>query len=537
MQPKPHNSALSLIIILVLIISPTFLTSATASELTNTTEYNNFVHTNISTDGNYTTVDKPIFPVMINSSQIQIGESWTITCPLEKGHKYHIYCFGSWVNTTAAAKTDYDIYVYDPLGNAVSHTETAGFPEHLGTTPDDPLYTAPQTGVYSFVIKNDDRQSEDAEQATFMIIESLECDKWYTTAMEGPSGGQSRLRTTWAHEFVTNQSTVELHIKVPDTLDMYEARLYLMNDAASPTLSSYPLPWEPGLYGNQTDIVGGYNFESEAYRGVAYASCEYSGQDMYLNYTSPSNTTKLYHLALIAEEGTGDIEFMLKSQFGNTGLTAVKPPTRVLPNAPAEVAYTSNNASLEFAQLSYTTDGWANKVTLNMAVSNQTCNATIPGQAAGSKVEYRIIAGDVLRNNMTATGEYTVKQQPTLRISIAKDAFKWGENVTVTGTLTPSDKSSKVQLQFMSFNSTQVVDAELQNDGSFIVSFQPTESGDWVVSSTASETATSWECSGSQLALTVAEQPLYVKYSLYIIIGLVVTCAVAGVVWFLKFRK
>jgi hypothetical protein len=31
--------------------------------------------------------------------------------------------------------------------------------------------------------------------------------------------------------------------------------------------------------------VGGYNLESEEYRGVAYASYEFNGQDMFLKYT------------------------------------------------------------------------------------------------------------------------------------------------------------------------------------------------------------------------------------------------------------
>jgi hypothetical protein len=84
---------------------------------------------------------------------------------------------------------------------------------------------------------------------------------------------------------------------------------------------------------------------------------------------------------------------------------------------------------LERAQLSYTTDNWNNTVTLNMAVGSQTCNATIPGQKAGSLVQYRINANDVLKNNMTATGKYTVKQQPTHNITTVTDTLRLGENV------------------------------------------------------------------------------------------------------------
>ena len=40
---------------------------------------------------------------------------------------------------------------------------------------------------------------------------------------------------------------VELYVKVPKTLDMYEARLYLMNNAKSPSLNSFPLALGIGI--------------------------------------------------------------------------------------------------------------------------------------------------------------------------------------------------------------------------------------------------------------------------------------------------
>jgi hypothetical protein len=541
MQPKPPHTPkiIALITIIALTISPIFLASAQTLQLTTTTEYNTYVHTNINTsNGNFTQIDKPIFPLMINNSQIQVGQSWNIICPLQTGHNYHIYCYGSWINTSAAAKTDYDIYVYNPAGVLESsHTEAAGFMEHLGTTADDAFFTPTASGDYSFVVKNDERQSEGTQQATFMIIENLECDKWYTTSFEGPVGNVSNLHTAWAYEFVTNESTVSLYANVDKSLDMYEARLYLMNTAESPTLNGYPLPWEPGLYGNQSGSAGGYNFESEAYRGVAYASCEYNGQPMSLSYTAQTPGPYLYHLVLIAEDGLGNLEFMLKSKFGNTSLTALSNPVRTRPNQPVTLAYTSNNASLAFAQLSYTTNNWADKTTVDMVISNQTCNATIPGQAAGTTVQYQINAYDSLRNNMTAAGDYTIKQLAVLDMEFVKENIRVGENVTVKGTLTPFDEKSVVELQFMSFNDTQTVEAKVLSDGTFTAEYQPPLSGTYAVVAAAPETGTFWRVDGPQLALTVAEPPLYIKYSLYIVIGLAVAGGVGGAVWFLKFRN
>ena len=541
MQPKTHTptKTLSLITILVLIISPFFIAQVSGFQLTTTSEYTRYVHTYVNSEtGNYTLVEKPIFPVMINNSQIKVGGNWTIITPLQAGHSYHVYCYGAWVNISSAAKTDYDIYVYDPEGTLESsHTEAAGLPEHLGTTANDALFTPAQSGNYSFVIKNDARQSQGAQQATFMVIENLETDKWYTSTVEGKDdNNQPGFHTTWSYEFVANESKVELYIKVPETLDMYEARLYLMNNAKSPRINSFPLPWEAGLYGNLSSSVGGYNFESEAYRGVAYASCEYRGQSMFLNYTSSNTGANLYHLVLIGEEGSGDIDFMLKSHFGNTSLTPLATPTRVYPNNPAEISYRSNNASLETAQLSYTTNNWTSIANVNMAISNQTCNATIPGQSAGSVVQYRIDSNDVLKNNMTATGNYTVKEQLTLNIAAVKANITLGQNITITGTLTPNDNSSKVTVQFLSSNDTQTLNCQVNQNGTFLASFKPDTIGMWSVTAASPETKTSWRCDSGQLAVKVNEPPIYVKYSLYIIIGLVVACAVGGAVWFLKFR-
>ena len=176
----PHTKKLMLVVTLAILVLPLAMVQATSLQLTS--EYNSYVHTYINSDsGNYTRLDKPCFPVWLNNSEIQIGQSWTIICPLQANHNYHVYCYGAWVNQSSAAKTDYDIYVYDPQNNLESsHTEAAGLPEHLGTTTNDQLFTPKHSGDYSFVIKNDARESEGAQQVTFMIMENLDCNKWYS---------------------------------------------------------------------------------------------------------------------------------------------------------------------------------------------------------------------------------------------------------------------------------------------------------------------------------------------------------------------
>lgn len=539
LKNNPAPKTLALITVIALVINPFVLAQVSALQFTTTSEYINYVHTYINSEnGNYTLVEKPIFPVMINNSQIPIGKDWTIICPLQAGHNYHVYCYGAWVNISSTAKTDYDIYVNNPEGKLESsHTEAAGLPEHLGTTTNDALFTPAESGDYSFVLMNDARESQGAQQATFMIIENLDTDEWHTITIDGKDNdNQAGFRTTWAYEFVTNESFVELYVKVPKTLDMYEARLYLMNNAQSLKINSYPLPVESGLYGNLTGTVGGYNFETEAYRGVAYASCEYPGESMYLNYTSKNTGANLYHLVLIGEVGSGDIEFMLKSQFGKTSLTPLNIPLKGYPNTPAQVSYISNNASLENAKLSYSTNNWTTISVLDMAISNRTCNATVPGQSAGSTVKYRVDAKDVLENNFTATGNYTVKEQPLLNIMAVNANLTLGQNITVTGILTSNYNSSVVKVQFFKANSTQTLDTQVYSNGTFSASFKPEISGAWSISAYSPETKTTWRCDSDQLIVTVDEPPFYVKYLLYIIIGLVIASAASGAVWFLRFR-
>ncbi|MGF3523188.1 MAG: hypothetical protein ACQXXJ_08875, partial [Candidatus Bathyarchaeia archaeon] len=268
-----------------------------------------------------------------NESQITIGSNWSVVVPLVANHSYHVYCYGEWVHNGSTPKTDYDIYVYNPEGIQESeHTAAAGIPEHLGSRVNDTFFVPKMSGNYTFVIENDRRQSNGTQAGTFMVIENLETDRWYSCYIEGKNASQaSSLYTSWAYEFVTDKPNIEIWIKVPDTLDMYEARLYVMSDVHSLVINGAPLPWEPGLYGNFTNDVGGYSLDSEKYRGVAYASCEFRGQDMFLNFSTTNTVKTLYHLVLIGESGAGKAEFLIKTQFGNAGLTPVEPLGRVYP--------------------------------------------------------------------------------------------------------------------------------------------------------------------------------------------------------------
>jgi hypothetical protein len=523
-------------------------TTTTSKTTTPTTsvERQKFFHNYTSTSGNGTYIEKPVFPVKIGNVSIPIGANYTIICPLIADYAYHVYCYGDWVHTGSEPETDYDIYVYNPQGQLESvHTEAAGLPEHLGTTVDDPYFTPKETGNYTFVLINDARESAGAEPATFMIIQNVDTDVWYLQDMKGKNGSEPLLQTSWAFEFMTNSSRIEVYVKVPETLDMYEARVYLMSDQKSLAINNISLPWEPGLYGNQTtnSIVGGYNLESEGYRGIAYASCEYLGKDMYLNYTIPTtatagnNTKTVYHLILMGEVGEGQVEFLVKTNFGGD-LTAKTTPAKVTPDQDVPISYLSSVNPLQSATLTYTTDSWTSNNTLPMIVQNMTCNATIPKQAAGTIVKYKVAAADTLENNLTATGEYGIKQViKFISFNLTQETVLSGFNTTFTGQIEDAAVGEFVTVQLMSTTETESVKTLVDVDGSFTASFMPNATGTWTAQATFEGTSKLYETASSVVQFKVSELNFVQKNSLFIGVGFIAVVAAFGAIVYIKNKR
>ncbi len=519
------------------------LTVESGYALETSVETQKFVHNYTNASGNGTYIEKPVFPIKMSNVTIPVGESYTIICPLVADYTYHVYCYGDWVHTGPEPKTDYDIYVYNPQGTLESvHTEAAGLPEHLGTTVDAPYFTPKQSGNYTFILTNDARESAGSEPATFMLIQHLECDTWYSQTVQGKSGSQPQLQTSWAYEFVTNSSKVEVYVKVPDTLDMYEARLYLMSNLNSTCINSTPLPWELGLYGNITtgSIVGGYNLESEGYRGVAYASCEYLGQDMYMKYTLPTEyneTNNLFHLVLMGEVGGGTIDFLVKTNFGG-GLTATSQILKITPNDEVKLSYASDTNPLRNAFLQYSTDDWGSFTEIEMAVENKTCNATIPQQPAGTTVKYKITALDLLENNLTATGDYIVKMNVKMTsFSATQDTVMIGNNITFTGQIGKEAAGGTINIQLMSAAAVESIEATVESDGSFTAQFMPNATGTWTAQAEYKGTNKIYETNSPIALFTVNEPNIIQKNSLIFGAGFIGVVAAFSAVVYIKNKR
>jgi len=467
--------------------------------------------------GSTTYVDKPVLPQRISNTTIPIGTTYTYIYPLTADKLYHVYCFGKGIQPNSTKpKTDYDIYVYDPDHVLVSyHTSAAGLPEHLGTTVKDPYFKPTRTGDYSFQIKNDPRESNGSDEATLMVIEHIETNTWYRCYMEGCRGDLPVLRTTWGYEFITSANQIKVRIKVPSTLDMYEARLYIMacpSAGVGTILNGVPLPEEAFLYGNFTGKFGGYNTDTPAdntaSKGFRFpdrmASCEYAGQYMEINYYATSRGETLYHLALIAENGDGNVEFMIKTDFNPPKLSLVNPPTNITPNMAAVIrAEASDNESgISTLILSYTTNNWTTSSQTSMIrLPSGIYEGAILAADVGTTVKYRVEAFDLAENMAFKEGSYTVKYPTTITCSVQTETPQVGKPVTVSGTI--NHGGAKLSLTYKSKGATVVRSVTADMAGSYTDAYIPTATGAWTVQASWSGNTTCVAGASSEIGFTV----------------------------------
>jgi hypothetical protein len=518
---------LAWILVLLLLVLSLSIARMPLGESSEPSEYDKYVRSFINQPpyGNWTYVEKPVFPMYFNESTIAVGSNWTIVSPLTQNRTYHVYAYGEWVDQESNPSTDYDIYVYNPLGELEGyHTESAGLPEHMGTTVDEPFFTPAYSGNYSFVLRNDPRESNASKQATFMLIENVQTNEWHRAYLKGKENDVPVYGTSWAYEFVTDSQRVELYVRVPDTLDMYEARLYLManpNAGKGELLNNVPLAWEQGLYGETSQIYGGYNLESKEYRGVAYASCEDYGQDMFINYTAPVKGKSLYHLVFIAEKGEGEIDFLVKTEFGQAGLNLANPPLRTYPGNATTFTFVSTSTDLANAVLDYSINRWQNSTLLEMQLTDtRTCTATVPGQAAGTTVSYEARATDVFENTLVYRGNFSVKYASQLNLTLKTKEISIGQNITVTGQITPPFENLVLTLSFTSENGTIKQTLHSAEEGNFSSSFKPTTEGTWLVQAIFSGDNGTYPCSSESLQLKVSPPSFLSRYSTYILAGI-----------------
>jgi hypothetical protein len=499
----------------------------------------------LAQEENPTYITKPVYPIKINASQIPIGSNWTLVYNLQANTTYHAYCYGRWINNGSEPKTDYDIYVYNPLGELESyHTEAAGLPEHLGDNVSYPFFTPKYSGNYTFVIRNDPRESQAADPATLMLIQHVETNKWYQRFIQGKINDLPVENTSWAFEFMTSSKNIEIKVQVPDTLDMYEARLYLManpSQGKGTRLNNVSLVWEPALYGNRSGMFGGYNLDSKQYRGLVYASCEYFGQDMLINYTSPYEGESLYHLVFIGEKGEGSVNFTVKTDFKGPSIDVIDAPQKAFPEQQVNMTFRiTAKSELKQVLMQYTNNYWNTTQTATL-VSNVTnmYTGTIPMQPAGTRIEYNITATDVVDNKAQYRNSYIVKYATVTNCTLQAKVSELGRNVTISGFVQPAAGNLTVKVTFTPKNGSIIEKRVLTlADGTFYASFSPNATGKWTVQVTCLEDVLHFgSVSDSVEFSVVAESDFLGSYGMYIYAGAGAMAAVVIIVVVIRKRR
>jgi hypothetical protein len=482
----------------------------------------------VRAQGEETYVSKPAFPVRINNSQISIGSNWTLIYSLQANNTYHIYFYGAWINNGSRPKTDYNVYVYNPLGELESiHTPSAGLPPHLGDNVSYPFFTPKYTGNYSFVIQNDPRESQAAQAGTFMLIRHVDTNEWYQQFIQGCVKNVPVENTSRAFEFMTASKHVEVDVQVPSTLDMYEARLYLManpTQGMGTTLNNVSLAWEPGLYGNVSGAFGGYNLDAREYRGMAYASCEYPGQSMLINYTSPYQGDSLYHLVFIGQQGAGNIDFLVKTDFRGPSINMTNLPQKVFPGQQVNMNFTvDGETKLEQISMRYSKDGWNTSEIMPVVLDlKNTYAATIPEQPAGTKIEYNITATDVVGNKAQYLNSYTVKYPTVTNCTLKTRVWTLGRNTTISGFVKPAAGNLTIEVTFTPQNGS-IVERYTQTlaNGTFFANFSPNATGKWTVKATCLEDDLHFGSVSEGFEISVVnESSLLSGYMMYICAGI-----------------
>lgn len=438
--------------------------------------------------GNITVIREPVQAIEIAEGFIPVGEANTFVYYLEKGHKYHVYLSGEWADPKTH-ETDYDIYVYKLIGSAAqlisTHTEAAGLLEQVGNDGLGQYFIPDSTRLYYFTIRNDALESAAAEPATLMILEHIETNAWLDRWMEGKVNEQPVGDTLWSYEFVTSSPRIRVDLKVPISLDMYEARLYVMGNPAAgkgELMEGIPVAWEPGLRGQLSGFYGGFNFDPQGHRHVdAMASCEQNGEDMVIDYEAPIGGELLYHLVLIAEYGVGNLDFMVQTDFDPPEFQLIDPPEIVAAGEPTvlKVNITDETEIVDIS-FSYTLDGgesWDSDTV--RAEASGTYNVTVLGIDPGVTVEYIFEAEDEMGHEGEIEGSYFAIGESSIELRLIDDEILAGEETTAKGKLNP--RGEDVILFF--FQGEEIYNFTLTTNeyGRFNQSLEPTSLGNWSV--------------------------------------------------------
>ncbi|UCD44864.1 MAG: hypothetical protein JSV27_12265 [Candidatus Bathyarchaeota archaeon] len=449
-------------------------------------------------------VKKPVDPVFINflvdennqnpsygsagddqgSLDIDIGEWWRLDYSLEAGKKYHVFLVGDWICNETEPQTDYDIKTTYPDGSSIWNTESAGLPEQVANDDDHQYFVPPMTGTYRFEIFNDDRDSKACEPAIFMLIEHIDVNTRYSQGLEGrDEDGNEVLFSGWAYEFNTIAPKIRVFVDVPDSLDMYEVRLYMMADPdveIGYSINELGVP-SGDLFIEFDGEYGGYNTSCKGDRNIdAMDSCEHSGRDMEFAYDTPNagNRTSeiFYYLALIAEHDTGTIEFYFQTDFDPPEITPIEPPIFGYEGEKTKIEASINDESgVQRAWVEFRLDDVVDEIELSFDGENWI--GFLPYFQGGDFVEYEVSAMDEFGSTSSVESEFLVKREASIVLSMYKTRLIGHETAEIHGR--SSLESTPLTLTFTNGAISKTYEITTDEDGSFNFTFTPDQLGQW----------------------------------------------------------
>ncbi len=232
-----------------------------------------------------------ITPIGVKShADPQIGNRSVFKFNLDVGRTYEF--FMNYVDnagyTGTYAAVDDDMFIVDSKGTIIgTSTQSAGLSEHIHFTPRE-------SGVYSILIMNDKKES--GGMWPVMIVSALDYEWGGTLYIEGKDiNTQGAKYETYNSLWIPSRTfsgyrSAQARINVPETLDMYQVRVFCVSG-----------DWNNYLYSS-------YDLQSvNAPAGVPYASFETMGTDAVVNL----DVTKDCFLGLIGEWGYGNVNVEL----------------------------------------------------------------------------------------------------------------------------------------------------------------------------------------------------------------------------------
>gem|GEM_PF-595451 len=470
-------------------------------------------------------------PRIIPENEIPLDQnrprSIDLTYFLEASNKYHIFLVGNWVSNETDA-TDYDIWVYNKNGILSRHTESAGLPEQVGNDAQNQYFIPSETGDYTFRIINDPKDSGGADPAVFMVMQHIEMNRRYTLELIGKynPNDQYTSKAYHAYEFDTSAEDFELFVSVPDSLDMYEARVYPMANPAAQVgyyIRGIGVPTGDLLTSETpSGSYGGYNYKYEKFRFSEWtASCERNGYDMDVTFGAPlHNETELvledrtvfYYLVLMAEYDQGAIQFYLKTDARNPNVTLVDPGVLGYTDDRIKVeAKVSSNNVLDSVWVNYTTDDWATQSRVEMAIDGDVFRGYIPKQALNKVVKYRVYTVDEIENQGSASSSFEVKERVTPELTVDRITLYGGESITFFGSSNVANKNHILRIQGATSKDITVT---TDTTGKFQYTYKPPVTGSFTAALVYSGDPVYHVASTPPQEFTVAKRELTVSLTL-----------------------